>query len=191
MKRIRAFILSIALALGLGGPIVLSAVSYADPSDSAKGTVCETLGTQSDCMGGRNGEATGAGKISDTLQAVINIMSWIVGILAVVFIIVAGYRYITSSGDANKVNSAKNTLVYALIGLVIVALAQVIVAFTLDKVTHPNEVSCGNGYHQSGQTCVKNPTCANGHHYDVDKDKCVANTSGNSGMAVRNIVTSL
>jgi hypothetical protein len=64
---------------------------------------------------------------------IINIFSWIVGVVSVIMIIYGGFRYITSGGDSNSVTSAKNTILYAIIGLVIVALAQVIVNFVLDK----------------------------------------------------------
>ena len=50
-------------------------------------------------------------------------------------IIYGGMRYITSGGDSGKITSAKNTIIYALIGLVVVALAQFIVKFVLNKVT--------------------------------------------------------
>jgi hypothetical protein len=59
----------------------------------------------------------------------------IVGVAAVIMIIIGGFRYITSSGDSASVNSAKNTILYAIIGLVIVALAQVIVRFVLNQVS--------------------------------------------------------
>jgi hypothetical protein len=58
----------------------------------------------------------------------------LVGVVAVIMFIVGGFRYITSAGDSSKVSSAKNTLVYAIIGLVVVALAQAIVLFVLNKV---------------------------------------------------------
>jgi hypothetical protein len=50
-------------------------------------------------------------------------------------IIIGGFQYITSSGDSGKVGTAKNTILYAIIGLVIVALAQFIVRFVLSRVT--------------------------------------------------------
>lgn len=64
---------------------------------------------------------------------ILTYFSWIVGLIAVIMLIVGGLKYITSGGDSNKVSSAKNTIIYALIGLVIVALAQVIVHFVLQK----------------------------------------------------------
>jgi hypothetical protein len=74
-------------------------------------------------------------KVNTLIADVINIFSLIVGIVAVIMIIVGGFRYITSGGDSNNVTAAKNTILYAIIGLVIVALAQFIVRFVLNKVT--------------------------------------------------------
>lgn len=69
------------------------------------------------------------------LGTVINIFSVIIAIIAVIMIMISGMRYITSGGDSNSVTSAKNGLLYAVIGLVIVAMAQFIVKFVLNKVT--------------------------------------------------------
>jgi hypothetical protein len=50
-------------------------------------------------------------------------------------IIYAGFRYVSSGGNDDAVKGAKNTILYAIIGLVIVALAQIIVHFVLAKTT--------------------------------------------------------
>jgi hypothetical protein len=50
-------------------------------------------------------------------------------------IIVGGLKYITSGGDSGNVSGAKNTILYAIVGLVVVALAQIIVRFVLTRVT--------------------------------------------------------
>jgi len=50
-------------------------------------------------------------------------------------IIIGGFKYVTSGGDSTKISSAKSTIFYALIGLVVVALAQVIVRLVLTKAT--------------------------------------------------------
>ncbi len=73
-------------------------------------------------------------KINSTVASVINIFSWVVGVTAVIMVIIGGFKYITSQGDSNNVNSAKNTILYAVIGLVIVAMAQIIVQFVLKKI---------------------------------------------------------
>lgn len=85
-----------------------------------------------DCSDG--GDATE--KINDLIRSVINLLSAIVGVIAVVMIIVGGLRYITSGGNDTSVTSAKNTILYAIIGLIIVALAQVLVRFTLSKIAN-------------------------------------------------------
>lgn len=61
------------------------------------------------------------------VSSVVNIISYVVGIIAIIMIIVAGLKYVTSSGDSNRISSAKTTLIYALVGIVIVALAQFLV----------------------------------------------------------------
>lgn len=68
------------------------------------------------------------------IPVVINILSVIVGVIAVIMVIVGGLKYITSSGEPGNVTSAKNTILYAVIGLVVVALAQIIVRFVLSEV---------------------------------------------------------
>jgi hypothetical protein len=50
-------------------------------------------------------------------------------------VIIGGFRYIVSNGDSNGVSGAKNTILYAIVGLVIVLFAQVIVRFVLTRVT--------------------------------------------------------
>jgi len=77
----------------------------------------------------------GTDQVNSIVTTVINIFSIVVGVVSVIMIILGGFRYITSGGDSSKVGGAKNTIIYALIGLVIVALAQFIVQFVLNKVT--------------------------------------------------------
>lgn len=85
--------------------------------------------TQSDCD---NLNQTDNG-VTRIVRAVVKILSWVVGIVAVIMILVAGLKYITSGGDSGKMGSAKSTLVYALVGLFIAALAQFLVTFVLSN----------------------------------------------------------
>lgn len=86
---------------------------------------------------GENGCAAGkpATSVDSTIHRVVNLLSVLVGIAAVIVIILAGFRYITSGGDSTKVTNAKNALLYAVIGLVLAVSAQVLVRFVLDKTT--------------------------------------------------------
>ncbi len=72
---------------------------------------------------------------NDLMIRIINIFSIVVGSVSVIMIIVGGFRYIISNGDSNGVTGAKNTILYAIVGLVIVLFAQIIVRFVLTNVS--------------------------------------------------------
>jgi hypothetical protein len=101
--------------------------------------------TQSLCSGGNldltgtNNDCTGVGGTGDTLTtkiaSVINVISIVVAAVAVIMLMIGGFRYVTSGGKQESVAGAKNTIIYAIVGLVIVALAQVIVQFVLNRTT--------------------------------------------------------
>ena len=99
-------------------------VAYAD----AKGEACNGIG-------GCTADAGGGVSLNSIINAVVNILSLVVGVVAVIMIIVGGFTYVTSNGDRSAITSAKHTIIHALIGLVIVALAQTLVKFVLNKVT--------------------------------------------------------
>lgn len=65
------------------------------------------------------------------IQALLNTVYFIAGIVAVIVIIFGGIRYATSAGDSSNVQSAKNTVQYAVIGLVVVIAAAAITDFVI------------------------------------------------------------
>ncbi len=67
------------------------------------------------------------------LTTVINLLSFAVGVISVFVIIIAGIKFITSSGDPGSVTSARNTILYAVVALLITISAQAIVRFILVK----------------------------------------------------------
>lgn len=73
-------------------------------------------------------------RLNDLIAQIINIFSVIVGIVAVIMIIYGGFRYVTSGGEAGNLTTSKNIILYAIVGLIIVALAQFVVKFILSKV---------------------------------------------------------
>lgn len=79
-----------------------------------------------------NGAPTtvGAGNVETLLGTV---YFW-AGVVAVIVIIVGGIRYATSNGDASQVKSAKNTILYAVVGLVVIMMAAVITQFVIQNV---------------------------------------------------------
>lgn len=75
-------------------------------------------------------KSVGAGQIENILMTV---YFW-AGIVAVIVIIVGGIRYVTSNGDASGVKAAKNTVLYAVVGLVVVIMAAAITSFVISSV---------------------------------------------------------
>lgn len=120
---------SIILGLFSATPALVPAVALADAKDDACAGVALT--------GGSCGTNAGTGGVGLVVRRVVNILSFVVGIAAVIMIIIGGMKYILSAGDSNSINSAKNTILYAIIGLVIVAFAQIIVRFVINQTTQP------------------------------------------------------
>jgi hypothetical protein len=71
--------------------------------------------------------------IIGAIRVAIQIFTVILGVAAVIVIIISGLKYITAGGDTNAVESARRTLIYALVGLAVAALAQAIVSLVLSK----------------------------------------------------------
>jgi hypothetical protein len=139
INKIKTLILSLSTLLVLGAPLAF-APATAMAADQIQNSVCSgatnlqvtTNPSATSCATSTSG---GVDRFNTLLTEIINVFSVIVGIAAVIMIIYAGFRYITSGGASDKVGNAKNTILYALIGLVIVALAQLIVKFVLNKAT--------------------------------------------------------
>ncbi len=140
---IKRYSLSILALAMLFAPSLLystaSAASGCAVSQSKSATVdpLATGANLGDANGPVNCDKTGVdnSNITTLAQNVVNIFSIIVGAVSVIMIIYGGFRYITSGGDSGRVGNAKNTLIYAVIGLVIVALAQLIVHFVIAQST--------------------------------------------------------
>ncbi len=84
-----------------------------------------------------NCDLTSTSQCIDPNTMVTNLIQWtigMVGIVAAIFVVYGGISYITSSGDAGKVQKAKQMILYALIGIIIVALAEMITAFVSNMI---------------------------------------------------------
>ena len=68
------------------------------------------------------------------IATIINVVLAVVGLVSVFMIILGGFTYMTSQGDAAKVKRGKDTLLYGIIGLIIALVAFAIVNFVLESV---------------------------------------------------------
>ena len=77
--------------------------------------------------------------IGVVFKDITNVLLFIIGAVAVIMIILGGIKYTTSNGDSNQVTSAKNTILYGVIGVIVALLAYAIVNFVITS------FSSGNG----------------------------------------------
>jgi hypothetical protein len=61
------------------------------------------------------------------------IVSYIAGAAAVILILYGGIRYVASSGDSNSITNAKNTIINAIVGLIIIAIAGALISFVVKR----------------------------------------------------------
>jgi hypothetical protein len=120
-----------ALLLSAGLLFAVAAPAHAQPDcDTGVGKgVAWTSEDGQTCVDDGQGEDS----LSSVIRQIINIFSIVVGAVSVIMVIIGGFRYVVSNGDSNGVSGAKNTILYAIIGLVIVLFAQVIVRFVLTE----------------------------------------------------------
>ena len=111
--------------LALASPVVAAPVDIFENNPA-----CKTDPNNAIC--GKTG-GTGEG-VYGTIKNIINVMLVISGIVAVIVIIVGGISYSVSVGDPAKVKKAKDTILYALIGLVVAVAAFSIVNFVVGRI---------------------------------------------------------
>lgn len=124
----RFFALALVAAVSIGMFVLLPS----GVSASSKDQICQGANSVS----GGTGCTGGSSDIDRVLTVGLNTFSIVVGIIAVIMMVVAGFKYITAGGDSGNITSAKHTMVYVIVGLVIVALSQFIVQFVLDKASN-------------------------------------------------------
>lgn len=71
---------------------------------------------------------------NDLLNNVLNLAYFVAGMVAVIVLIFAGFLYVTSNGDPGKTKTAKNTILYAVVGIIFVITAAAITAFVRNTV---------------------------------------------------------
>ena len=142
MNKLKRILLSIAVALGFSAPALVPAIAHAGEGPDIQGGLNCGAEFSFDAGGGCAVNEDAGTQVDSLIVTAMNILSIVVGIVAVIMIIVGGFKYITSNGDSGAVSSAKNTILYAIVGLVIVALAHVVVRFVLRET---NDVVGGGG----------------------------------------------
>lgn len=142
MKTVKHVMMTVFLAaffLLIAAPSVALA---ATPSETLKTGVCDNVeGNNTKIPGCADGAQTidkknagqqGAG--GGYLETIANLFTMVAGTVAFIFVLVGGIRYITSTGDPKRIQQAKDTLMYAVIGLIVVGLARAIIGFVIGAI---------------------------------------------------------
>jgi hypothetical protein len=123
-------------------PMLALGVSVSNPAVSSVGADSPCTGGAVNCL--TTGSTTGTGATNNAkplfgsdgiVTQVINWMLYIIGSLSVIMLIVGGIRYTMSAGNEKSVGAAKNTILYAIIGVVVAVLAYAIVNFVIGAFT--------------------------------------------------------
>lgn len=134
-KNLRNMIVSLlSVATLLAVPLAVPALAAAD--SAIQNSLCGGASSLTvNGTGSCSDTSNGTDQVNSFIKTIVNVFTAIVGVVAVIMIVVGGFQYITSGGDSGKISTAKNTIIYAIIGLVFVALAQIFVQFVLNKLT--------------------------------------------------------
>ena len=121
--------------LALGASVALPALQSADVS--AQRVTGGVEGGAKSAATEEQKTATGTGFFEEDgmFRQIVNVFLFIIGAVAVIMLVYGGFRYVTSGGDASAVTAAKNTILYAVIGIIVAILAYAIVDFVIDQFT--------------------------------------------------------
>ena len=121
-KKASQIITGAATAATLMAGRVMAATSASNPAQAGANTA-KGSGMPSELVG-----------VNGVFTRITNTVLYAVGIISVIMLIYGGLRYVVSGGDSKKVTDAKNTIIYAIIGLIISILAYAIVNFVINAV---------------------------------------------------------
>jgi len=141
IKKLQVLLITIVSSLTLLAPAMLvPAMVHAATPDIPGSLNCGgDLQFKADNTGCPTNGTDATSKINNIVTLIINIFSVVVGIIAVIMIIVGGIKFVLSGGDSSATGNARNTVLYAVVGLVVVALAQILVRYVLARVNNSTQ----------------------------------------------------
>ena len=98
---------------------------FCGSSGASSTTVCQDSNAQA---------SSNTNPIITIIGSVISVVSYAIGIVAIFIIIISGLRFVMSNGNSNTIAQVRSAIFYAVIGIVVAALAQVFVSFVLNKI---------------------------------------------------------
>ena len=129
-------LMSLFLSISMFSPVIAQEEEDTPPPSGGAFAICEEddISGSEVCRDANQGE-TESNPVILILKNVTQLIAFLIGGISVIMIIVAGFRLITSSGNPDAVQQARNTIIYALIGVAVALLAQAVVIFVLNRLT--------------------------------------------------------
>lgn len=128
MKRIQR---TIFITLALFGFAALAPVASTVSAQVCTGSATKCIGDGVKKSGGDQNTTP----LEANIKTITNVLLFLLGAIAVIMIIIGGIRYVTSNGDSSATKAAKDTILYAVIGLIVAILAYAIVNFVITSFT--------------------------------------------------------
>lgn len=128
MKKVKNSI--IAAALTLSSMLAVAAIWQPQSVVAASGIEQVRQGAKSAQTGDDS-----TSDIPSMVQRVVNVMLFVLGAVAVIMIVLGGIKFTTSNGNPEQIKSAKNTIMYSVVGLVVAIMAYAIVNFVVTQIT--------------------------------------------------------
>lgn len=138
MKKILVMTLAFVGLVGMGSvasPLLSTVGAQPAPAPQAQGGGVSPVDSIRKGTTDAGSSETDDSGFNDGLQTVMNILMFLLGAIAVIMIVIGGLRYTTSNGDAGTIKSAKDTILYAVVGLIVALIAYAIVSFVITQFT--------------------------------------------------------
>ncbi len=120
-KKIHILFIGATLVFGLLTPIASPVLVSATPASEIKKGV------------NKSGGDSGRDNLGKDIKNITNLLLFLVGVIAVIAIVISGLRFVTANGNQDQVTSARNGVLYAVVGIVVALMAYAIVYFVVDN----------------------------------------------------------
>lgn len=131
--KVKTLLISLACTLSLALPFVVTAQAHAIDIINPACQTAQTADKPSFCNQPVQTENPIFGPDGLVTKG-LSIFALVIGIIAVIVIIISGLRMVVSGGDSNTITASRNAIIYAVVGLVIAAIAQSLVVFLLRRI---------------------------------------------------------
>ena len=123
----------------LGGPVIVIAITLSllgiNPNQGAVYAQCADRATDgSSILQQTNLPKTGCGSSTDSLTKIVRFAFAVMTMIALLFVVIGGFKYVISGGDSNAIASAKKTITFAVIGLVLGLSVFLITGYIINQV---------------------------------------------------------